>query len=120
VSEPPVDGVVEGYLEAVARGDWERLRSAVADDVVRIGPFGDVYTGRDDYVRFLSELMPTLPGYAMAVARVTYVDGGRRAVTELSETVAFDGTPTVTPEVLLVDLDADRRITRIEIFTRRA
>jgi ketosteroid isomerase-like protein len=114
------DAVVEGYLDAVARHDWDRLRAAVTEDVVRIGPFGDTYTGRDTYVEFLSNLMPTLPGYSMDVARVTYLEGGRRAVAELSETVSVDGSPLVTPEALLFDLDEAGLITRVEIFTRRA
>lgn len=92
---------------------------AIRDDVMRIGPYGDVYTGRDAYVEFLSALMPTLPGYSMEVSRVTYVENGRRAVAELSETVTVDGAALVTAEVLLFDLDADGRIARIEIFTRR-
>ena len=114
------DKVVENYLDAVATQDWERMRAAIRDDIVRIGPFGDVYTGRDAYATFLSELMPTLPGYSMDVTRVTYVDNDRRAVAELAETVTMNGEPLVTPEVLLFDLDGDRRIARIEIFTRRA
>jgi len=114
------DDVVKGYLDAVASQDWDRVRASVRDDVVRIGPFGDVYRGRDAYVEFLAALMPTLPGYSMDIARVTYLDNGRRAVAELSETVTMDGTPLVTPEVLLFDLDADDRIAHIEIFTRRA
>lgn len=114
------EGLVEGYLRAVATHDWDRLRASVHTDVVRIGPFGDTYKGRDDYVAFLSQLMPTLPGYSMDLARVTYVDDGRRAVAELSETVTVDGSPLVTPEALLFDLDADGLITRIEIFTRHA
>jgi ketosteroid isomerase-like protein len=114
------DGVVERYLQAVAGQDWERLRATIREDIVRIGPFGDTYVGGDAYVDFLSDLMPTLPGYSMDVARITYVDDGRRAVAELSETVTVDGSPLVTPEVLLFDLDADGRIGRVEIFTRRA
>jgi hypothetical protein len=113
-------GVVEGYLEAVAAQDWDRLRASVTADVVREGPFGDVYSGVDPYVEFLSALMPTLPGYSMELARVTYVDGGRRAFAELSETVELDGTSTVTPEVLVFDVDADGLITHVAIYTRRS
>ena len=68
------------------------MRATIRDDVVRIGPFGDVYAGHH-YVEFLAGLMPTLPGYAMEVSRVTYVDDGSRAVAELSETVTVDGSP---------------------------
>src|SRR3954451_4957250 len=95
--------VVERYLTAVAGQDWEVVAASVTDDIVRIGPFGDVYTGRDAYVEFLSALMPTLPGYSMDIARVTYVDDGARAICELSETVESDASPRVTPEVLLLD-----------------
>ena len=112
--------VVERYLAAVAGQDWETLAASVTDDIVRIGPFGDVYTGRDAYVEFLSALMPTLPGYSMDIARVTYVDDGARAVAELSETVEIDASPLVTPEVLLLDLTPDGRVARVEIFTRLA
>jgi len=111
-------GVVEGYLDAVATKDWDRLRASVTEDVVREGPFGDVYTGVDSYVEFLATLMPTLRGYAMDVARVTYVEDGRRAFAELSETVEMDGRSTVTPEVLVFDLDGDERIARVTIYTR--
>jgi ketosteroid isomerase-like protein len=112
--------VVERYLAAIAGGDWDALRAVVAENVVRIGPYGDVYEGRESYVGFLSAVMPTLHGYAMDVTRVTYVDDGRRAYAELSETVTMDGRETVTPEVLVVDLDAAGLVVRVEIFTRRA
>jgi predicted ester cyclase len=114
-----VSAVVEGYLDAVATQDWGRLRASVRDDIVREGPFGDVYTGVDPYVDFLSTLMPTLPGYAMDVARITYVDDGRRAFAELSETVELDGRPTVTPEVLVFDIDDAGLIINVAIYTRR-
>lgn len=114
------EGVVERYLAAVAGQDWEAFTATMTEDIVRIGPFGDVYRGRDVYVEFLSALMPTLPGYSMDIARVTYLDDGARAVAELSETVEVDGSPLVTPEALLFDLTPDGLVKRVEIFTRRA
>jgi ketosteroid isomerase-like protein len=117
---PLTAGVVERYLDAVASHDWETLRACVSDDVVRIGPYGDVYAGREPYVRFLADLMPTLRGYAMDVAAVTYVDGGRRAFAELTETVTIEDEPVITPELLVFTIDGSDRITRVEIFTRRS
>src|SRR4051812_25819429 len=111
--------VVEGYLHAVATQDWHGMRASVRDDVIRIGPFGDTYTGRDAYIEFLAKVMPTLAGYSMDVARVTYVDGGRRAIAELSETVTVDGASLVTREVLLFAPAAAGGIARVEIFPRR-
>jgi ketosteroid isomerase-like protein len=113
-----VAGVVERYLDAVVAHDWDALAACLAEDVVRVGPFGDTYTPRRPYVEFLAGLMPTLAGYAMRVDRVRYF--GSVALVQLSETVELDGTAVETPEALVFDLDASGRIARIEIFIRRA
>jgi ketosteroid isomerase-like protein len=112
------DGVIERYLAALVEGDWSTFAACLADDgFTRVGPYGDTYANKDDYVRFLSDLMPTLPGYEMDVARVTYA-GDSRAFAELSETVEVDGTPMRTPECLTFELAADGRIRRVEVFTQ--
>ena len=105
--------IVERYLEAVARHDWDALRSLLRDDVVRVGPFQDEYRGRDAYVEFLAGLMPTLPDYSMEVERVTYA--GELAFAELAENVAG----TRTDEALVFELDGER-IARIDIFIKTA
>ena len=103
--------IVEQYLDAVTRHDWDALRLLLRDDVVRVGPFNDEYRGRDVYVGFLSALMPTLPDYSMEISRVTYAD--RLAFAELTENVAG----TRTEEALVFELDGDR-IARIDIFIK--
>ena len=108
---------MERYLGAVVAHDWEALEGCLAEDVVRVGPFGDTYTPRAPYVAFLAGLMPTLPGYSMQVDRITY--SGSRAFAELSETVEVDGAPLETPEALVFDLDDDGRIAKIGIYIRR-
>jgi ketosteroid isomerase-like protein len=110
-------GVVEAYLDAIRSHDWTRLSECVTDDVIRVGPYGDTYQGRDDYVGYISKLLPTLPGYGMDVQRVTIT--GNDVFVELSETVEVDGSPTVTNEVLVLRLDGDR-IARIEIYIQRS
>ncbi len=110
-------GIVERYLQAVVGHDWKALESCLAEDVVRIGPFGDTYSPREPYVAFLAGLMPGLPGYSMRVDRVTYA--GRRVFAELSETVEVDGAPLETPEALVFDLDDQGLIARIGIYIQR-
>jgi hypothetical protein len=111
--------VVENYLAAVVAHDWDALRDCLRADVVRIGPFRDEYRCQDDYVKFLSELMPTLPGYTMDVARVTYTNGGRLAFAELAETVTVDGSPLRTEESLVFEIDDDGdRIQHIDIYIK--
>ena len=103
--------IVERYLDAITGHDWERLRACLRDDVVRVGPFGDEYVGRDAYVDFLSGLMPTLPGYSMEVSRVTYA--GDVAFAELAENVGG----VRTEEALVFEL-IDGQIGRVDIFIK--
>lgn len=113
-------GVVERYLRAVAGQDWDQLGALVADDVTRVGPFGDVYEGRGPYLRFLRKTMPSLAGYRMDVARVLEVADGRTLVAELSETVEIDGKLLVTPECLVFELDPAGLIRHISIYIQRS
>src|ERR1039458_8217418 len=109
--------VVERYLRAVADHDWATLAECLAENVVRIGPFGDTYTPKAPYVAFLEELMPSLGGYSMNVERL--VDAGPVVVAELTETVEMAGKVYVTPEALVFDLDAEGRIAKVDIFIKR-
>jgi limonene-1,2-epoxide hydrolase len=105
---------VERYLRAIVAFEWDALRDCVTDDVVRVGPFGDTYTGRDAYVAFLSGLMPTLVDYSMDVHRV--VEAGRVVTAELTATMTWDGARVVTHEGLVVDVGAGGRIRRRAIY----
>jgi ketosteroid isomerase-like protein len=115
-----VAGVVERYLDAITAHNWDALAACLADDgFVRVGPWGDEYAAKAEYVAFIADLMPKLPGYEMRVDRVTYSADQRLAVVELSETVDVDGQPHRTPEAIVFDLDGDRehgRIRRIQVF----
>ena len=111
--------VVRAYLEAVARQDWEAASSLLSDDVSRVGPFGDTYSGRASYLEFLTGVMASLRGYGMDIERVIEASGSRTAVAELTETVELDGAAVVTPEALIFDVDADDLITSIRIYIRQ-
>ncbi|MGO9344622.1 MAG: nuclear transport factor 2 family protein [Acidimicrobiales bacterium] len=112
-----MDGVVARYLRAVVDHDWGSLSECLADDVVRVGPFGDTYSPKAPYLAFLQELMPSLEGYSMSVERI--VDAGSVVVAELAETVEMGGKLVVTPEALVFDLDTDGLITKVDIFIKR-
>jgi ketosteroid isomerase-like protein len=108
-------GIVERYLDAIASHDWDVVDECIADDIVRVGPYGDRYAGRDEYLVYIADIMPKLKGYAMKLDRVTYASAAL-AFAELSETVEFDGKPMVTPEVLVFELAGDGRIVRVEVY----
>ena len=111
------DAVVRRYLDRLVAHDWEAMAACLAEDVVRVGPFGDTYTPRDPYVAFLAELMPALPGYSMRIDRVLSL--GRTVLVELTEVVDIGGSPLETPEALVFDLDAGDRIAHIAIYIQR-
>jgi ketosteroid isomerase-like protein len=113
-----MDGIVERYLDAIVSHDWDVVGECVADNVVRVGPYGDRYDGRDEYLTFIADTMPKLGGYSMELHRVTYANHAL-AIAELSETVEVDGAPMLTPEVLIFALDADRHISRVDIFIQQ-
>ena len=107
--------IVERYLDAIASHDWDVVDECIADDIVRVGPYRDRFSGRHDYMDFIADLMPKLKGYAMDLDRVTYASDAR-AYAELSETVEFDGKPMRIPEVLVFELNSVGRIARVDVF----
>ena len=111
--------VVERFLSCMTRHDWDGLGACVTDDVVRVGPYGDTYRGRDDYVAFVSGLLPTLAGYEMKVHRVVYSADGRVGTAELSEAVEVDGRVVITPESLVFDVDDSGQIVHLAVYIQR-
>ena len=115
--EPVV--VVRRYLDTMVEHDWDGLSACLTPGVVRLGPYGDDYHGRDVYVSFLRATLEPLEGYVMRVDRVTAV-GADVVLAELSETVTIDGKRLETPEALVFDLGSDGRIARVAVFLRRS
>lgn len=111
--------VVERYLAAITGHDWDALGACLSDDVVRVGPYGDTYRGRDEYVAFLQAVLPALPGYSMHVDRVRATADRRVVVVELAETVRVGDADRRTPEALVFDLDERTGlITRIAVYVQ--
>ena len=110
------DGVIERFLHSMVGHDWSTFEQCLADDFTRVGPYGDIYSSKADYVKFLSELLPTLRGLRDAGHPRLLPDGVGFA--ELSETVEVDGQLLRTPECLSFDLTDDGKIARVEVFTQ--
>ena len=106
-------------MEAVSRHEWEAARACLAEEVVRVGPFGDTYRGREHYLESLGKLMEGLKGYRMELGRIVESDDGRSVTAELTETVEMDGRTVVTPECLVFDLDDSGLIAGIRIYIQK-
>jgi len=111
--------VVERFLTAMAGQDWDTMAACLSDGIERVGPYGDVYRGKREYIRFISGLIPTLEGYRMRVHRIVAGADGQTAMAELSETVEIDDRRIVTEEGLVFDLDAAGLIRHITIYIQR-
>jgi SnoaL-like domain len=111
-------GVLDDYFEALRTQDWSRLATCLADDVHRVGPYGDVVRGKREYVEYLSRVIPKLANYDLRVARVRALDA-RAAVAELCEIADLNGVRTEFPEVILFELDAAGAIAGIDIYLKQ-
>lgn len=113
--DPPA---VERYLAALARQDWEALAACLTDDVERIGPYNDVYLGREPYVAFLAQTLRSLEGYELRVSRL--IAGQDVVVAELSETVDTPAGRRRTDEAIVFDLSPAGLIRRVAVFLRKS
>jgi SnoaL-like domain len=110
--------VIDRYIRALQEQDWAALADTISEDLYRVGPFGDVVTGKQAYVEFLSSLLPTLVDYRLEVTRVhPLVDGG--AVVELSEYLDVDGVNQRFPEAIFFGLDGAGKIARVTIYIQQ-
>jgi ketosteroid isomerase-like protein len=105
--------VVRRYLNALADHDWTRLRSTLAPDVERTGPYRDRYRGRDEYASFLAQTVENLAGYELVVDRMAVA--GTTVVVELDETVDDDGARLRTHEAVVFDVHAGE-IARVAVY----
>jgi ketosteroid isomerase-like protein len=108
---------VHRYLVALARQAWDELAATVAPDVERIGPYGDDFHGRDEYVAFLRSTLALLPGYELHLERI--LTAGPTVVVELDETVDAEGGRLCTAEAIVFDV-ADDLITRVAVYLRKS
>jgi len=109
---------VERYLAALAARDWEALTGCLTADVERIGPYNDVYLGREPYVAFLAGTLEALTGYELEVSRLIVAHD--TVVAELSETVDTPTGRRRTDEAVVFDLSPPGLIRRVAVFLRRS
>jgi limonene-1,2-epoxide hydrolase len=109
--------IVRAYLFALAAHDWPALAATLAPGVHRIGPYGDVFDGRDAYAGFLATTLAALSGYELDVHR-TIVNGSTVAV-ELAETVDDVGGRLRTEEVVVFDV-VNGLIERVAVYLQQS
>lgn len=111
--------MVERYLRCMAAHNWDGLAATIVDEgLTRDGPFCDRIEGKQQYVEFLRNLIPTLKDYELKVQRVSEVSE-RVSFVELSETFDVDGVMTEYPECILFECDDDGLIRHVSVFIKQ-
>ncbi len=110
--------LLERYFDAIRTQSWSTLASCLSPSVERTGPYLDVFHGRDDYVAYLSRIIPALENYSLNVDRVRELEGGALCV-ELNEALDLEGVSSVFPEVLLFGFDDDGTIDSVDIYIKQ-
>jgi ketosteroid isomerase-like protein len=105
--------VVERYLAALPTADAAAIAATLAPDIERIGPYRDVYRGRDEYAAYLAATIRSLGNYELVVARI-HAEGPIVTV-ELSETVDDGDARLRTDEAVVFDV-RDALIARVAVF----
>lgn len=112
------DGAVERYLACLAVHDWDGLAATLDDDLIREGPYRDVVTGKQAYLRFLRGVFAALTGYRLDVHRISHITD-RLCYVELSETFDIDGVPSECSECLVFEKNSSGLINRVSVFIKR-
>ena len=110
--------LLERYFNAIRTQSWDELASYLSPSVERTGPYLDVFHGRDDYVAYLSRIIPALENYSLNVDRIRELEGGALCV-ELNEALDLEGVLCVFPEVLLFGFDDDGVIDSVDIYIKQ-
>jgi len=111
-------GVVDRYFSTMMEHDWAGLRDCLDDDFTRDGPYPEHrWENADDYVAFVSSLLPGLKRHGVDVTRVT--GHGDVVHAELTETVELDGRLSRVRIATAFELAPDGRIRHVEVFVRR-
>ena len=115
----PGTGALDRFLDRYNAQDFDALEACFSPtDFHRIGPYGDHITSAAEYVAFLRRVVPTLGArYRLVPERVFATD--RHAVAEVTEEYETEAGLRRTPEVIVADLDAAGRITRMHLYVQR-
>jgi ketosteroid isomerase-like protein len=106
--------MVERFFAHLTARDWAGLGALLAEDVERVGPFGDRAVGRDRYVDLLRGLVPS--DYGNDVHRITYAADGRSAFARVTEHLVYPHGTFHLEEAYAFEIGESGSIDRLEVF----
>jgi limonene-1,2-epoxide hydrolase len=111
--------VVMAFLACGGRRDFSAARPLLAEGVTRVGPDGDIKTGRDEYLAYLEQVLAGASDYRYQVARAVPSADGRTVLVELDESlVEAGGNRVAVTEAMVFDLTPDLRVGRLSVYMK--
>lgn len=111
--------VVMAFLACGGRRDFSSAKELLDEAVTRIGPDGDVKSGRDDYLSYLESVLADVRDYHYEVQRCVVSPDNRIVVVEIEEGLTeAGGAELEVKEAMVFDLTAELRIVRLSVYTK--
>ena len=118
-AKPGAVEVVLAFLACGGRSAFSEARPLLAPDVARVGPDGDVKSGREEYLAYLEAVLARTRDYRYEVVRAVPSADGRTVVLELDESlVDADGRHLAVTEAMVFDLTPDLLISRLSVYMK--
>jgi hypothetical protein len=112
--------VVMAFLACGGRRDFWAARALLDEDVTRIGPDGNVCSGRDQYLEYLGGVLGDVRDYGYEVRRCVVAEDGLTVLVEIDEHLTeADGAHQAVSEAMVFDLTPQGRIRRLSVYTKR-
>jgi ketosteroid isomerase-like protein len=111
--------VVMAFLACGENRDFSGAKALLDEDVTRIGPDGDVKSGREPYLAYLESVLGDALSYRYEVRRCVAAADGLVVLVEIDESLTeADGTELAVSEAMVFDLTAHGRIRRLSVYTK--
>jgi len=105
---------VERFFSWLTAREWDNLATILSEGVLRVGPFGDRLSGREDYLDFLRGTVP--PDYRNDVARIIGAPDGACAFAKVTEHLRYGERELHLEEAYSFDIDDEGLICRVDIY----
>jgi limonene-1,2-epoxide hydrolase len=114
----PVE-VVMSFLACGGQRDFSQARDLLDADITRVGPDGDVKSGRNAYLAYLETIMRGATNYVYEVRRCVPSADGRTVLVEIDESLTqADGVEMSVSEAMIFDITPAGLIGRLSVYTK--
>jgi hypothetical protein len=107
------------FLACGGRRDFSGAKALLDANITRIGPDGEVKSGRDEYVAYLESVLGDVQDYRYQVRRCAVATDGLIVLVEVDEALTqADGNELAVCEAMVFDLTPAGHIRRISVYTK--